>query len=575
MKLFKPHSDEIASYLWKNHSSQLLQLPEPNFVKSLGYMPTKKQADLGRLLFNDTILSRNNDVSCATCHLANHGFATGNSLDFGSLGHGGPNGDNVGKEWAKGKLSTNRSCGDDSFGFKCRGPMFRNSISPLNVVYRTNIRENSGLLWDGRFGTLSFQVLLPLHTVEEMCGSNPIPFSVEHPFHKNGKIFDQQVKITNSFIENRYNGRQTDLFNSLGAVVDGLGKFRKNNTLIYPTRNECLALAVAKVRSIPKYRKLFKKVYDSDVTDVLIGKSLGSFVASMVSNNSSYDQFVKGDSKALSTEELKGLLSFITPLGKISKIGDLKVTGAGCISCHAPPFFGGDKFSSIGVMSDFKSSLSQPNLVFSPNNGGFFSKVPGERGLIPSCIVQDQTSDGKYSPDVGRAHASFKREDCFKFRVPILRNVIETYPYFHHGTARGQGYLNDNFKNVSEAGLKQAISYHLMGKQNWIQKNTDIHKRYQPPHLQMDFWVPIEKNELPFIEAPLMDVLYVRKILSNEEFENLFQFVAFGLLDKKSSKIGYFKNSLSHPKTVPSGFSPSITRDHGHQLELPPNYQID
>ncbi|MCO4795252.1 MAG: cytochrome-c peroxidase, partial [Bacteriovoracaceae bacterium] len=77
----------------------------------MGRIPTGSELELGRQLFSDTILSRNNDVSCATCHLSNHGFADGNTLNVGTMGKGGPNGDNVGHKFDTGKLSVDRSLG--------------------------------------------------------------------------------------------------------------------------------------------------------------------------------------------------------------------------------------------------------------------------------------------------------------------------------------------------------------------------------------------------------------------------------------------------------------------------------
>ena len=58
--------------------------------------------------------------------------------------------------------------------------------------------------------------------------------------------------------------------------------------------------------------------------------------------------------------------------------------------------------------------------------------------------------------------------------------------------------------------------------------------------------------------------------LDKNSLDSLLDFVAFGLYDKKAMYRGYLNNRLSHPRRVPSGFLPSVTRDHGIQTELPP-----
>ena len=250
----KINSKKLKSVARLEKKFKLKPLPPPPFEKVLGRKISKAEANLGRMLFNDPALSRNNDVSCATCHLSNHGFADGNRLNFGALGEGGPTGNNVGKHWGRGKLSLNRACSDDGFGFHCDDPMFRNSISTINVIYRANPHKDSGLLWDGRFGRLDFQVLLPIHTKEEMCGVNPVPLT-NNPFKKGGLLFDRPVLITHSHLFDLSSGTQIFTFNSPQQTVFGVESRRPNNDIVYPARNECLAIAVAKLRKIPYYQK--------------------------------------------------------------------------------------------------------------------------------------------------------------------------------------------------------------------------------------------------------------------------------------------------------------------------------
>ena len=564
---------QISQEVREKFKGQLKILPKPPFKKALGREITKAEARLGRMLFNDPILSRNNDVSCATCHLTNHGFADGNRLNFGALGAGGPTSKNVGKKWGTGKLSINRFCSDDGAGFHCDDPMFRNTLSTINVIYRANPRTDSGLLWDGRFGRLAFQALLPVHTKEEMCGVNPIP-AKNNPFKKGGLLFDKPVVVKHSHFFDIKSGKQIFTFNSPPQTIYSVNSFRKNGDIVYPARNECIAIAVAKVRKIPWYKKQFKKIYHSKVTDILIGKALAAFVSTHIANKSPYDLFVAGQN-SLSIKQLKGLAIFMTPLGETIEINSQKIKGAGCAYCHSPPHFGGFSFYTLGIKGDDRSSLSKPGII--SGNGGFAVNVRTTHGTLPAChIAEVSASATGASPDMGRAIATSSKKDCFKFRTPTLRNVIETYPYFHHGTETGLNIfpeknhnlpLQKNFKHISLHALKRAIEYHLRGPVDIVKVNSlQPTKVFFDPFFQMDILVPPTLMQF----GPIKKVKHYPINLNQDSLDSLLDFVAFALYDKTAVRKGYLNNRLSHPRRVPSGFLPAVTRDQGKQWELPP-----
>ena len=555
----------ISQEVRQKFKKHLVSLPPPPFEDVLGYKPSSDEVELGRMLFNDPILSRNNDTSCATCHLTNHGFADGNRLNFGALGKGGPTGDSVGRKWGHGVLSTNRSCGSDGAGFSCRDPMFRNSLSTVNVVYRS---QTGGLLWDGRFQNLKFQVLLPIHTPEEMCGTNPVPLKEENVFKKGGPLFDQSIYVTHSHYFDPHTGQQLLEFNSPPQWVKEVPSKRSNDGFSFPARNECVAVAVSKIQKVPKYRKMFKKAYQEEkITDQMIGNALASFISTHVSNRTPFDQFVKGKD-ALSPEQLEGLAMFLSPVNKKFELNGKTLTGVGCIDCHAPPHFGGTSFAGLGVKGDIRSSLSRPNIIFEKSTGFFPNVLSGHGRPLPNCHVLDNTVIiGEAAPDLGRAIATFKKSDCFSFRVPTLRNVIETYPYFHHGTETGQRFKGsmDNFKELSLHALDNAIQFHLNGYYSlYFHRRAFWGKGYSDSSFQLDPLISA-KNVSPLFKS------YKKVELSDKEKKSLLEFVAYGLYDKWSVKKGYFGNSLRHPKKVPSGFTPSVTRDQGKQTDLPPN----
>lgn len=566
----KAKMSKEARALLKN----LKKLELPPYTRILGTLPNKAELELGRQLFSDPILSRNNDVSCASCHLSNHGFADGNSLSVGALGRGGPTGDNVGRSFAQGVLSTERGLGDDGFGFFTSQHMFRNALSTVNVAYRINPTKADGLFWDGRFGDLSFQSLLPIHTSIEMCGNNPVPTDKLYSriFEKGGPLFREPVSLSHTHSYDPLDGSDTGKFNAQPEDVFGVPTHRLSGQVSIPTRNECLAIAIAKLRGVPAYRKLFKEAFGTEkVSDHLLSQALASYMLSHVAIDTPYDMFVSGEN-SLSPLQLVGLVSFMKGAGEKFILGGKEYTGVGCAGCHEAPEFGGNSYASLGVRSDPRSSLSKPTEV-SQLEGGFFSRQRVQRGKLPNCHIQGVTVTADYAPDIGRAAASHNSDDCFAFRVPPLRNVIETFPYFHHGSARAQSEFHEDLESRSLAALKQVVEYHLRGPIDpSFASRLEVGKIFFDETYQKDLLIPFYAQNFLNTKAKKDEFIFPLEI-SDYQKDALVEFIAYGLYDPMATKRGGFDNDVTHPRVVLSGFHPSISRDNGHQGELPPNFE--
>lgn len=147
------------------------------------------------------------------------------------------------------------------------------------------------------------------------------------------------------------------------------------------------ATAVQRIADVPGYVEEFKKVYgqDSDVTFAGITKAIGAYERTLMTP-SPFDAFLKGDTKALSSAELKGLQAFMNN---------------GCIACHQGVNLGGEQFQKFGLVD------------------GPYWKFTGAT-----------------EHDRGRFDLTQSATDEFMFRVPNLRNVEHTYPYFHDGSVQ-------------------------------------------------------------------------------------------------------------------------------------------
>lgn len=140
-------------------------------------------------------------------------------------------------------------------------------------------------------------------------------------------------------------------------------------------------LALDVIRSIPAYVTEFKQVFGTDQIDIdKVTQAIAEFEKTLVTPNSRFDQYLLGNKDAITANELAGY--------KIFK-------NSGCTACHNGEALGGTSFQKMGVVEPYKAK----------------------------------------SPAEGLSAVTGKDADRFKFKVPTLRNVEMTYPYFHDGEA--------------------------------------------------------------------------------------------------------------------------------------------
>lgn len=131
-------------------------------------------------------------------------------------------------------------------------------------------------------------------------------------------------------------------------------------------------------------REAFSAAYPEGLTAESIAHALASFERSLRSLGSPFDRYLGGDAAALSPLALEGYEKF---------------RDFGCISCHQGVLLGGNMFQRFGVMGDYFAS----------------------RPLTQA--------------DLGRYNVTGREEDRHVFKVPSLRNVALTAPYFHDAAA--------------------------------------------------------------------------------------------------------------------------------------------
>jgi cytochrome c peroxidase len=140
-------------------------------------------------------------------------------------------------------------------------------------------------------------------------------------------------------------------------------------------------LALGVLESIPAYVREFKQVFSKDKINIdLVTLAIAEFEKTLVTPNSRFDQWLLGKKDALTSDELAGYKLF---------------KDSGCVACHNGPAAGGNSYQKMGIVSPYKAT----------------------------------------SPAEGRSAVTGKDDDRFNFKVPTLRNVELTYPYFHDGAA--------------------------------------------------------------------------------------------------------------------------------------------
>ncbi|MDD3469673.1 MAG: cytochrome c peroxidase [Thermoguttaceae bacterium] len=172
---------------------------------------------------------------------------------------------------------------------------------------------------------------------------------------------------------------------------------------------------VAKLSKVPEYQKRFQAVFGTEVTADGITKAIAAFERTIINYNSPYDKYKAGDESAMSDSAKRGMELF---------------TEIGCNSCHRPPYFSTSAFVNTGVGMDAKE------------------------------------------PDVGRFEWTQNERDYGAFRIPTLRNVAETAPYFHDGKT---AELRDAVQFMVQGGLENDNrSPMLVGTEVTEEELTDL-----------------------------------------------------------------------------------------------------
>jgi cytochrome c peroxidase len=142
--------------------------------------------------------------------------------------------------------------------------------------------------------------------------------------------------------------------------------------------------ALDRLNASPNYSQAFASIYATHATEDAVKDAIATYERSLVTPNSRFDQYLRGDHAVLTSDELEGYRMF---------------RSYGCISCHQGMNIGGNMYQRIGVMEPYSPFIN--------------ADAQNDRGRFR--LTNDPADD----------HV---------FKVPSLRNVAVTGPYFHDGS---------------------------------------------------------------------------------------------------------------------------------------------
>lgn len=161
---------------------------------------------------------------------------------------------------------------------------------------------------------------------------------------------------------------------------------------------------IAKLNRDPFMTNAFQTTYNSGISPGYIVDAIATFERTLVTVNAPFDRYLKGDMTAITPQAANGYALFVS---------------YGCAACHQGVNVGGNMYQTMGAMGDYFK----------------------DRGDIKDC-------------DLGRYQVTGREQDRYVFKVPSLRVVALTAPYFHDGSAKT---LNDAVHNMAKYQLGREI----------------------------------------------------------------------------------------------------------------------
>lgn len=229
------------------------------------------------------------------------------------------------------------------------------------------------------------------HNIKNSTGVDNLPFSPGNDGTLGGRNSPTTLNAA-LHIAQFWDGRAKDVEEQAG------GPILNPVEMAMPNEQEVIKRLSQKDDFYPEYFRQAFPGEDNPITYTNLQKAIGAFERTLMTP-SKLDQYIKGDENALNTQEKRGLESFIS---------------IGCTSCHAGNAIGGTMFQKFGIYGNY----------------------------------WEYTKSNKI--DEGKFEVTKNEADKYFFKVPSLRNIVKTGPYFHDGSVEK---LEDAIKIMAKTQL--------------------------------------------------------------------------------------------------------------------------
>ncbi|TET88104.1 MAG: c-type cytochrome [Sulfurovum sp.] len=254
--------------------------------------------------------------------------------------------------------------------------------NPDNLMSKEKIALGKELFFDPLLSQDKDISCASCHKLKE-GGDDNLPTAIGHQGQANPSHLNSPTLLNAALAKSQFwDGRAKDVEEQAGGPIQAPFE-------MHMTPQE----VVARLNDHQAYPAKFKEVFDAQgVTFKQVRNAIGAYERTLLTRGA-YDRFLEGDNDAISPQAKRGMTLFLT---------------AGCKGCHTGMSVGGQSIQKFPLRSYFADYIG---LLYSPDITLKESPFPFE--------------------NVG---GFLGRDDTLRFRVPVLRNVTKTAPYFHNGS---------------------------------------------------------------------------------------------------------------------------------------------
>jgi len=347
---------------------------ESTLAQRLGRPVDARLAELGRLLFFDTLHSLHDDNTCAGCHSPGAAFGDTQSIAIGVQNNG-------------------------VVGARRSGP--RNQRRTPSII---NTAFYPKLMWNGRFSAPSGDPFdnsqgfrfPPPEGASRFLPDNP---AIKHLLQAQGQLPPTELVEVAGFT-----GTAGTIGPRFDQFDDGKGR-RVPLPDATGFRNEPIRQsAIARLNAVPKYRQLFGELFPEVAAGAAIdfsmfGRAIAEFEFTMVFADAPIDRYARGDNQAMSSNQKLGALIFF---------------GKGrCVSCH----------QVAGQSNEMFSDFQNHNIAV--------PQIAPTFGIGKGNVIFDGPEENE---DFGLEQVTGNPADRYKFRTSPLRNAALQPAFFHNGS---------------------------------------------------------------------------------------------------------------------------------------------